>query len=192
MTRKGSHSLFLATLPFTWASITMRWEVATLHWCTCLTQSPRWKSSWWVDVSRSISSKRSHSVIGKGEAKARVEGRSQGWEYSSARSLSHSEWAHTRHRTCTKYDVNRLQCAWLTPGILTLTTSWSLEKHSIFLPVLFQNNPIKQRCQARTKGKDLPEQNAVRPDVTQCGVEVVEDALGSHPLHGEEGLQGRR
>lgn len=55
-----------------------------------------------------------------------------------------------------------------------------------------QNHPNEQRGQARTKRKDLPEQNAIRPDVTQRGVEIIEDALGGHPLHREEGLHGER
>ena len=42
-----------------------------------------------------------------------------------------------------------------------------------------------------TQREDLPEQDAIGPDVTQRGVEVVKDALRSHPLHGEKGLQGR-
>lgn len=58
--------------------------------------------------------------------------------------------------------------------------------------MLLQNHPNERRRQARTEGKDLPEQNAVRPDVTQCGVEVVEDALRGHPLHREKGLHGER
>lgn len=55
-----------------------------------------------------------------------------------------------------------------------------------------QNKPHKQNSQDRTKGKDFPEQNAIGPDVTQCGAEVVEDALGCHPLHRQESLWGRR
>lgn len=58
--------------------------------------------------------------------------------------------------------------------------------------VLFQNSPDEQRGQAHTERKDLPEQNAVRPDVTQGGVEVVKDALRSHPLHWQEGLGKQR
>lgn len=67
-----------------------------------------------------------------------------------------------------------------------------LGKTQRFPSSVVPEQPNKQRSEAHTKGKDLPEQNAVRPDVAQRGVEVVEDALGGHPLHGEEGLQGRR
>lgn len=55
-----------------------------------------------------------------------------------------------------------------------------------------QNKPHKPSSQGRTKGKDFPEQNAIRPNVTQRGVEVVKDALGCHPLHRQESLRGRR
>ena len=41
-----------------------------------------------------------------------------------------------------------------------------------------------------TEGEDLPEQDAVGPDVRQAGVKVVEDALWGHPLQGKEGLVG--
>lgn len=39
-----------------------------------------------------------------------------------------------------------------------------------------------------TQGEDLPEQDPEGPNVTQGGVEAVEDALGGHPLQGQEGL----
>lgn len=77
-------------------------EVATYHWWTHLTQSPTWKSRWWVDVIGSISSKRKSLWHSPKENK----GKGQGWGCSSPRSLPHFEWTHTRHRTCTTYDVN--------------------------------------------------------------------------------------
>lgn len=39
-----------------------------------------------------------------------------------------------------------------------------------------------------TQGEDLPEQDPEGPNITQGGVEAVEDALGGHPLQGQEGL----
>lgn len=42
----------------------------------------------------------------------------------------------------------------------------------------------------RTKGEDLPEQDAVGPHVTQGCVQVMEDTLWGHPLQGQECLRG--
>lgn len=39
-----------------------------------------------------------------------------------------------------------------------------------------------------TQCENLPEENAVRPHVTQGGVQVMENALRCHPLQGQEGL----
>lgn len=100
-------------------------------------------------------------------------------------------WAYLRHNKAQRVVWGSWRVLASHQVILTLYTCWGLKEH-IFLPVVFQNSPNKQQCQAHTKGKDLPEQNAVRPDITQCGVEVVKDALRSHPLHGQKGLQGRR
>lgn len=44
----------------------------------------------------------------------------------------------------------------------------------------------------RTKGEDLPEQDAVGPHVTQGCVQVMEDTLWGHPLKRKERLRGGR
>lgn len=72
---------------------------------------------------------------------------------------------------------------------LTLHMSpWIQDRHMSLL-VLFRRSHTSR--QALTKREDFPEQNAKRPDVTQRGIEVVEDALWCHPLHRQEGLWGK-
>ena len=43
-----------------------------------------------------------------------------------------------------------------------------------------------------TQREDLPHQHAEGPHITLCGVDLVKDGLGRHPLQGEPGLRARR
>lgn len=53
--------------------------------------------------------------------------------------------------------------------------------------------PFFKKCAAHgefTEGKDLPEQNAISPDVTLHGVYPLKGALWCHPLHWQTHLMG--
>lgn len=125
--------------------------VPNLRWWTHLTQSPKWKSSWWVGVIKSISTGRKSLC----SCPKKRRGKCQGWGHSFPRPPSHPTRAHTRRYMCTMCHINRLQRAWLTPGVLTVITSQSLEKHSVSPPCC-SKQPKQIEISGTYRGKRSP------------------------------------
>ena len=150
MTRKGVTVPLPSLHYFHWVSITMRWGRANPHWWTHLTQSPRWRSSGWVDVVRSISSRRQSLWCSSKEEG----GKGQGWGHSSPGPLlgllGHT-LAIVKCTTCESAAMHLTHTRYL-----HIVHILELGKHSISLSVLFQNNPKQAEMSGPYRGKRSP------------------------------------
>ena len=66
---------------------------------------------------------------------------------------------------------------------LLVQRGWWSDLEPVILPA-----PSPAPCPALTQGEDLPEQYPKGPHIALCGVHLVEDALGGHPLQRQSGL----
>lgn len=93
----------------------------------------------------------------------------------------HDNWGRQTPPTILK---NRIKWNFLLSDEKQISWKHIFSFHFFAPHTLFEN----KSAMSLTQGENLPQQNAIRPDVTLRGKHFVKDGLWRHPLQGEAGL----